>query len=398
MKIAVDLRLLNYQYITGIGAYTIRLLEQLWLIKQQKEYDRVQIYAIGLKEDRLRKLQRRFAFLQELFTQSIDLPSYLGKMSIKNYKLLQVQIIFQAVFFEKVFDSRLIKFDYIILPQPRLLPAHPETKIITIFHDLYALIERANFHFIQKMLDNPRIYKILARVSSQIWGVSLTTCYDIESYLKADKTKIKLAYSSLPKLKDLEKQFSSLDSEEIKLPNNYILAISGIEPRKNWYNLLLAHKLLQMQYSEYDSELVFLGKLINEDYYNQLIALIKKLNIKNVTWMLNVSENNKEKLLSESKFVVYPSFYEGFGFPILEAFSFGKPVITSKISSMPEVAKDSALYINPLNFKDIAAAIYVLLNDEKIYQLLKSKTKANLEAFSWSELNTRLKSLLSYKV
>jgi glycosyltransferase involved in cell wall biosynthesis len=390
MKIAIDLRLLNYPHITGVSIYTLHLLERLWVLKNQKSESKLQIYAIGLKPERLALLQSEFLFLRELFEKNIDLNTYLGIKYIKNSKLLSLFLLLKSRIIRNINDTQICRYNYLILPQPRILPKHPKTKLITIFHDLYSILDRSNLTLTQKMLDNKHNYSVLAKNSTELWAVSLATCLDLQKILCLQPEKIKLVYSGLPDLSRLGKKDIQPAPSTTIPKTDYILAISGIEPRKNWYNLLLAHKYLQDTYKDYNSNLVLAGKVVDKKYFAQLQKLIYNQNIQGVEWFFDVNEVEKSELLANCKFVVYPSLYEGFGFPILEAYKYSKPVITTKVSSMPEVAKDSALYINPLNFFDIARAIYILLNDKQLYTLLQSKTDVNLKYFSWDELGNKL--------
>jgi len=90
-----------------------------------------------------------------------------------------------------------------------------------------------------------------------------------------------------------------------------------------------------------------------------------------------------ETLYANCDFVVQPAFYEGFGLPILEAMSFGKPVITSNLSAMPEVAGDAALLVDPYSTEAIAAAMKRLITDAVLYATLANRTRTQAAKFSW---------------
>jgi glycosyltransferase involved in cell wall biosynthesis len=390
VTVAIDLRLLNYQHITGVSIYTLHLLEQLWLLKTQKGHKNLKIYAIGLKPLRLVELEARFTFLKELFEQNIPLHIYLRYNHLTNSRLISFILLLKARLQTNLDHPKIQPYDYLILPQPRILPKHPNTKVITVFHDLYSILDKSNLTLVQKLLENKHNYGFLLKNSTEVWAVSLATCLDLQKILSSQPEKIKLVYSGMPDLSRLGKNDIQHPVSTTLPKIDYMLAISGIETRKNWYNLLLAHKYLQATYSDYNTNLVLAGKVVDKKYFAQLKKLIRNQNIRGVEWFLDVGEVEKSELLKNCKFVVYPSLYEGFGFPILEAFKYHKPVITSKISSMPEVAKDSALYINPLNFFDIARAIYILLKDKELFSRLESKTTTNVDYFSWSELGDKL--------
>jgi glycosyltransferase involved in cell wall biosynthesis len=392
VKVAIDLRLLNYKHLTGVGIYTLYLLKQLQLIKQTDS--QLQIIAIGLKPEIFDKLSQEYSFLETLFDQKLSLNDYLNTRFNIDSKLVNLYLLFRFRFLKTPEKPQIRHFDYLILPQPRLILKHPDTKIISIFHDIYSVLYRQNLSFVQKILENKFNYNTVVKMSYQVWGNSITTCRDIQSNLLVDKSKIQFVYPGVPNLLDLTTHSPQTLDQKLLSSKPFVLAISGIEPRKNWYNLLLAHKYLQQSYSDYNLDLVLAGRIVNQKYYDSLLRLITKMNIQNVTWYFDVDENQKQELLESCEIFVYPSLYEGFGFPILEAFKYSKPVITSRVSSMPEIAKDSAMYVNPLNFYDIARAIYVLYKDDWLKSQLTKNTNIRLKEFSWNELYNKLEKLV----
>lgn len=98
-----------------------------------------------------------------------------------------------------------------------------------------------------------------------------------------------------------------------------------------------------------------------------------------------VADEIKQSLLSGAFLFIYPSFYEGFGLPILEAMSWGIPVITGNVSSLPEVAGDAALLVNPNNGHEIAAAMEQLLTHPLYYQEQVEKSLNRTQAFTWEQ-------------
>ena len=392
MRIAVDLRLLNYKHITGVGIYCLHLLEQLGELKKTKN---VNITAIGLKPEIYEILAEKYKFLDGLFDQNISLKEYLGLKFHFGSKWINLLLLAWFRVSSNYYSSEALEFDYLILPQPRLINIHPNTSVISIFHDLYSILHRQNLSISQKILENKFNYNLVAKLSDQIWCDSIATCIDVTENLGVNSNKIKLVYPGLPQFDELEKTQNNKLNQLPEKP--FLLAISGIEPRKNWYNLLLAHQYLQQNYDDYSLELVFAGRPVNQKYYNSLTKLVDDLQIKNVTWYFDVDEDFKQELLQNCEIFVYPSLYEGFGFPILEAFKYNKPVITSRISSMPEIAKDSAFYINPLNFMDIARGIYLIYKDNWLKSQITADVSKRVKEFSWGELYNRLEKLLGGK-
>lgn len=98
-----------------------------------------------------------------------------------------------------------------------------------------------------------------------------------------------------------------------------------------------------------------------------------------------ISEEKKWQLLKNADVFVFPSFYEGFGFPVLEAQVAGVPVVASNVSSLPEILNNSALLINPNKPEEIAEAIYKIISDPKLKQKLIKKGQENIKRFSWQK-------------
>jgi len=403
--IAVDLRCLNYPVYTGVNVYVLHLLDVLKNLKNNQK--NLEFVAIGIKKERIGALEKEFPFLKNLFTSKISLSEYLNYPKwFRNYKILNLWLLIRLKLTKNIFSQTIQCFDYLILPQPKPVLMNKKTKLISVFHDLFAALDRSGLSFSQKFLEDSEIYKQLCNTSSVILVNSISTGEDLKNFLlkegpknqiqeyglgssKSLKTvsKIKLVYPSLPNISSFRGDSEFLSSKSENLPkDNYYLAISGIEHRKNWHNLLLAHRFLQVNYPDFSLKLILAGTIVNLNYYKELVHLIEKYSIKNVIWFLKPNDRTKNDLIQNCLFLVYPSFYEGFGFPILEALEKDKAVVTSRISSMPEIAKDSAIYINPFNLKDLATGVYLLFKDKNFRLKLESNSKKNLNNFSWKEM------------
>ncbi len=106
-----------------------------------------------------------------------------------------------------------------------------------------------------------------------------------------------------------------------------------------------------------------------------------------------IEESEKPILYNLAKVFVYPSFYEGFGLPVLEAMNCGCPVITSASSSLPEVTGNSALLVNPYKINELAEALSQVLNDENLIDLLKGRGLVRAKNFSWEKSSRKLLSI-----
>jgi glycosyltransferase involved in cell wall biosynthesis len=403
MKILVDCRCLNYPFLTGVNAYTIRFLNCLNSIKTL--HPEMEITAMGFKSARLKSLSQQFGFLNSIFDRSITLAHYHCFIinSDKIHKVLEAKINFKNIFNSSLDNTKIQYYDYVILPQPRLLELNPNSKLITIFHDVYSLLNNDS-KFIQSIVFSKKTCQTLVDRSYKIIAGSISTCKDVSKLFlpnsgifSSSNNNLKLIYPALPDLAQLQSDptpKSNILETELQIGSQqFILAISGIEPRKNWINILFAHKYLQQHY-DYKYNLVLAGSVVDLQHYKSLLILIEKYMIKNVIWKLNPTEFEKNHLLKNCEFLVYPSLYEGFGFPILEAFEFGKTAVTSRISSMTEIGKDACLYVNPFDHLSIANGIWLLCVDKTFKQKVTDNILRNKNNFGWIEMQNELERLL----
>lgn len=389
MKIFIDARGLNYLKQTGVNIYTLNVINQI--IKVVGTSD--QIVLVGIKKEFLSELTKRYPWLFS-HVQVMELYEYLGiprvikslvPSRLVGLMLEILGIVLPRMVYDRVF-FRLKFADILWQPQPKSLPVHKKTRqYVVTAHDLFGLKNREGLLLGQVVRENKLSLKKIFNRSDKILAVSYSTGDDVAALFKRNREKIRVVYSGLPQ-SDLLYYSEDDGFKEISINSNYWVAISGIEPRKNWHNIILAHHYNQLhRKDEYSMELVLAGIPVNEKYYKYLKELVAENNISGVTFIESITESNKKILINGSKAVIYTSLYEGFGFPILESMEQGKPVITSEISSMPEIARDSGLYVNPLDIVDIANGMMVALKDTALFDKLEKNIPKNKKEFNWSE-------------
>ncbi|MBC7471759.1 MAG: glycosyltransferase family 4 protein [candidate division SR1 bacterium] len=396
MNIGIDLRGLNYMPLTGINTYTIHFLYCLSNIKYN--HPNMHFTAIGLQSDVYDKISLEYPFIYKLFERRITTSQYFGfqKLAIPQL-LLSIFTIFKIRVTKNLNWANCISFDLILQPQPKPLLKNEKSNLLVVFHDIYSAINTSTMSFKQRILENAYSYRIIAKASRYIFANSISTAMDLKNLLKIEEFKIQLVYPAKPIWKAFSnKQVQPKYNKTIIPSERYMLCVSGIEPRKNWINILKAFKYTQQKNDSSGYHLVLVGRIVDEKYYKTLILLIKSLDIKNVTFHLDLNQEEKHELYQNCDFLLYPSFYEGFGFPIIEALEYEKPVITSKISSMPELAKESGLYVNPLNYLEIASAMEILQKDRMFYQYLVNSIDVDKIKYSWNELEIALEKILKF--
>jgi glycosyltransferase involved in cell wall biosynthesis len=230
--------------------------------------------------------------------------------------------------------------------------------------------------------------------SDYIISISKSTEKDIIQFLGEDSDKITCIYegynNKIFMKKDRKKSLRRIslflkqkNIEAINIINkNIILNINTISPRKNIINIIKSFN--NVADKDDNAILIISGK--KGWKYNDVFKEYNKSPFKNKIFFLDyVPDNIISDLYNISSIFIYPSFYEGFGLPILEAQACGCPVITSNVSSMPEVAGKGAILVNPYNINEISKAMRNVLTDKELkYKLIKEGFK-NIKRFSWKK-------------
>lgn len=166
------------------------------------------------------------------------------------------------------------------------------------------------------------------------------------------------------------------------IPQNYIFFLGSYEPRKNIIALIKAYSNLPESIKDKHPLVIAGGKgWLNADI-NALVKLKSSTHIKHLGY---VEEHDLPALYSAATIFIYPSFYEGFGLPVLEAMSCGTPVITSNTSSMPEIGGDAALYFDPTKTNQLEDLLLLLINNADLRENLRSKGLVQAKKYSWEK-------------
>ncbi len=245
-------------------------------------------------------------------------------------------------------------------------------KSIVTIHDLIQKHYPENYSWIDRSIYNRKI-KYAVKCADAIVVPSQQTKNDLVALFQADASKIHcipLGITSLP-----------TTSAQPAVAEPYILCVSGLSRRKNIIRLIKAFNDSEIK----DYKLVIAGK--KGDAYLRIRKLIE--NKKNIILKTDLSIEEIHQLYAHAVFCVYPSVYEGFGIPILESFQHGKTMATSKISSLPEVGGEAALYFNPKSTSSITKALETLAFSKSHREHLELKIPEQLKKFeSGSILNS----------
>ena len=170
--------------------------------------------------------------------------------------------------------------------------------------------------------------------------------------------------------------------QKFKITGEYLLAVGSVQPRKNLVRLLRAYATLREQHAEFQLQLVIVGRKLW--LYQEILREIQQQKFApDVIVTDYVSDKDLPALYRSATALVYPSLFEGFGLPPLEAMACGTPVITSNTSSLPEVVANAAILVDPYNENDIAGAMLKIAFDEQLKLRLREQGMARARHFTW---------------
>lgn len=218
--------------------------------------------------------------------------------------------------------------------------------------------------------------------ADKIFAISESTKKDIVRRFKINKKKIKViplaAEDDFKQIKNKKKLNKTIKKYGLKFP--FLLYSGGAKPRKNLLRILKSFKKIK---DDLPHNIYITGGSVKK--VKKVISYIEK-NLKNRVKILGyVSENDLINLYNLADLYLYPSLYEGFGLPILEAQACGCPVLTSNVTSCPEVAGKGALIVNPYSEREIGAGILKILNNKKYKKEVVRRGYENIKRFSWKK-------------
>lgn len=273
------------------------------------------------------------------------------------------------------------KLDLTHSPTPLILPTRGK-KIVTLY-DLF-------FFEYPLLTDSESRKNFTGRIRSSLKKADGVMTISNESrdrilhYFPAIKNKLKVIYPGIDQTfwddeKTAEKEmFRSRQN----LPLSFLLFVGATEARKNLINLLEAYSLVREKHSSLC--LVLAGRR-GEDHA-RVQDKIRELKLENSVKMINYLEEHSLRFLySLAELFVFPSWYEGFGIPLLEAMACGVPIAASQTGALPEVGGDAALYFDPENPEDIADKILILLEDTSVRRRLIAAGKKRVSLFRWEK-------------
>ena len=255
-------------------------------------------------------------------------------------------------------------------------------KTIVTIHDLIFIRYPKLYSFFDRKIHFNK-FKFAAKNADVVVAISEQTKKDIITFLKINPNKIKVIYQGCADAfkKKYSQDLINKTKKKFQLPEKYILNVGTIEERKNLFNLVKAIK-------DIDTKLVVVGRDTSK-YAQQVKQFIADNNLKDkVQFLKNVGLNELAIIYQEAQLFVYPSIFEGFGIPIIEALYSKTPVITSKDGCFKEAGGENSIYINPLDVSDIKDAIQKVLSDDELQIKMKRKGFQYVQRFNDENIAT----------
>jgi glycosyltransferase involved in cell wall biosynthesis len=282
--------------------------------------------------------------------------------------------------------------DIIHTPTLCLFPKKPhENYILTVNDVIFKLFPEHCTHEVIQYTN--LFFKRNIAFADKIIAISNTTKQDLIDIYKIPESKIEVIYlAASEKFKPLKEKEIFQIKEKYNLFKPFVLYVGTIEPRKNIPTLL--HAFSKCLKKVRDVELILAGGLGWN--YDEVFNTVKILNISDkVRFLGYIPDEDLPAIYNAAKVFVFPSYYEGFGLPPLEAMQCGTPVITSNVSSLPEVVGKDGMMIDPSDENGFCRMLIKILTDDEYYQYQKEYGKERSKLFSWKK--TAEKTYTTYK-
>ncbi|MCY6369862.1 glycosyltransferase family 4 protein [Clostridium ganghwense] len=370
MKIGIDSRAAKWYRGTGIGTYSYQLINSLNKIDCQNKY---------------------LLFMPESNVCSIKFN--------KNYTIKNISQNMSGNFWNEVNIPNILKtkdIDLYHVPQNGIgLPKTKTCRFIITLHDIipYKMPETVGENYLKIFT------KEIPRIIPMCDGIITVSHYskqDIVNYFNFPPEKIFVTHLANEDIyKPLDKtKCKEFIKKTYHIEDDYILYVGGFSPRKNIVGLLEAFSNLLSKLKNSNLKLVIAGS--QGKSYSIYKKRTETLGIENsVIFPGFIPLEHMPILYNASKIFVYPSLYEGFGLPPIEAMACGVPIVASKLASIPEVVGDAAMLINPHDIFQLSEAMYHIISNKDLENQLIKKSLFRSSQFSW--VKTAEKTLQAYE-
>ena len=367
MRIAIDVRRIG---IFGIGTHIRNVVRTLARLDQKNQY-----VLIGISD-----LEREFGSLPESFTPVV-FPHL--ERSVRNY--------FEFYGVVKKYACDLVHVPHLFW-RPRYMPL---PYVLTV-HDLQTFLHPRGDNSMFRRLFHSRLTRHALRHAARICAVSRFTRSEVSRVFGIPEESIEVVYNAIDEnfqrghATDADRR---MIAERYQVNYPFLLYAGNIKPHKNVGRIIEAFSALKGELHKEgkfpDLRLIIIGDELSQ--HPDLRRTVIRSGVQNEVRFLGFVPTEVLRIFYDlAKIFVFPSLYEGFGLPPLEAMAHGTPVVTSNTSSLPEVVDGAAVLVNPENVFEIMHALHRALLDQPLRERLKARGYEQVERFSWQASVTRL--------
>lgn len=389
MKIGIDVRTLMDAKYSGVNEYTFNLIKEIIKLDSHST-------GSGQSENEYRLF---YNSATKINNPAENFAGHHVRVVKKNYpnKILNY-ILFKFFNWPKI--DKMLDVDFFFMPHINFISLSRKCKGILTVHDLSFLRYPEFFNWRKNFWHRMINVRKLVRRLDHVVAISENTKKDIIELCGVSPEKVSVIYSGLGE------EFRVVDGSDVNLkkikdkyilPDKFILYLGTLEPRKNIEGLIMAYKQFRDKGGDRECKLVIAGargwktkkifKTQQDSGYQNDIKFIDY-----------VDRDDRVYLYNLASVFVYPSFYEGFGFPPLEAMACGVPTVTSMASSLSEAVDDASIMIDPYNISDITSSIEVILSDSDVRNSLIAKGINRAKEFSWQKTASEYLNLFNKKM
>lgn len=377
-KIALEADFLFEIEKTGVGWHATKIIETLI---QHQEYEFYLQYNWSKNLIKLGKIREK-SIIQKYNASNVHfIKSSFIKCCLKKLFEKKVELPYSFLFNEEVDINQF--FNYYV-------PKGIKGSCVTIVHDMAYLacpecVSEENIKWLSNVLEQSCDRATRIAVSSQF------TKSELIKYLHVAEEKISVIYSGV----DQQEYTPIIQSDSVnscmnkyKIEKPYLLFVGTLEPRKGIKEIVQAFEVV-CNNSQYDIQLVLAGKAGWKD--EELLKSIQESKHRDRIVLTGyISEVEKKILYQNSLLFLFPSKYEGFGIPLLEAMACGTPIITSNLASIPEVVGEAAMKIEPNDIQAFGNSILAFLRNEQIRKQYIELGFAQVDIYTWENVAQKL--------
>ncbi len=360
MKIGIDARFYNE---SGVGRYIRNLIVNLKMLDKENQYSIFLLPKDFKQFANTKNFQGVCAdFAWYGFAEQFNFPKLLNKfkLDLMHFPHFNVPIFYSGKFVVTIHD---------------LIHQHHAMKRATTLNPLTFKIKQIGYR---------KVFKIAASKSQKILVPSKSVQQLLTREWNVASDKIVITPEAVDnKILEIANRMTKIEYEKIlskfKINNSYLFYVGNAHPHKNLESLIKAFLILQK------NNPTLLLVLSGYDHYFWQ-RLKKEHTHKNIIYTGFISDEQLVALYKGAQVYIMPSYEEGFGIPILEAFACFCPVISSKVGSLPEVGGDACLYFDPHNLDDLVEKITNVLKDQTLRKKMIAKGKNRMKLYSWEHL------------